>query len=326
MRRKIALWAFWLLPVLLASCSTRHFQVSYLRPAALNLKGSQKIALGGITGKGAAALEPEIFQAIFETGRFSVLSSAQTRKLLQENSLVEASFSSNYPRNNLSALGDATLLLGEITAYDREQVIEEREERDYDLNGLLRVYHVRQRRVWVTIEAWFQLIDCQTGEVVALRLFRSKVEAKSDEARYLPRRVSSSPPAVPYLDERLLFAKAREQIVNELMKLLVPYQDTADVYLYAERKIPALAQGVRFARMGDWVAAKEHFEEALAEHPESDKAMYNLGVAYEYLGEFNKAIPLFRKAYQKKPIAQYQRELVHCKRLREEQKRLKGEL
>ena len=59
--------------------------------------------------------------------------------------------------------------------------------------------------------------------------------------------------------------------------------------------------GIEVARKGLWTEARFRFERAVALAPENAKARNDLAVAYEQMGEFEKARESYEKALELKP-------------------------
>src|SRR6188508_949823 len=67
----------------LTAC-THTIDIRYTRPAEVNLREIKQIAIGEISGEGAAALEGDLGEAIFNSGRFTLLDRRHTQDILQE--------------------------------------------------------------------------------------------------------------------------------------------------------------------------------------------------------------------------------------------------
>ena len=73
--------------------------------------------------------------------------------------------------------------------------------------------------------------------------------------------------------------------------------------------IPRAAQELRFgieaAQKGLWNEARFRFERAVALEPSNAKALNDLAVAYEHMGEFEKARQSYEKALELRPRDAY---------------------
>jgi len=300
-----------LLGVLSAAC-TPHLRVPYWRPAEVNLRDIKQIAVGGVYGYGGDALEPELSQAIFDSGRFTLVDRAHTLQVLQEVSFQNTGLVDDTKAAQLGKLfGAAALVFVNVPNYKWDQSLDKSYWKD-DQGA----QHTKwTRKVWANVDAAFQLIDCETGRVLAIKNLKGYREAitVADDRQ---------PDAI---DEKPLIDGARADVVADFLKVIAPHQEYADIFLYQDKKIPQLEVGVRYAKVGDWSAAIKEFQGALAANPQSDKAMYDLGVAYEYTWQFDQSLPMLKQAYATKPLGAYQREVANCGRLWDERKKLEAQ-
>jgi tetratricopeptide (TPR) repeat protein len=304
------------LAALLFSCA-RHLEVSVVKPPELDLRGVQHLLIGELQGPGARELQRDLWAALQPAGP-SLLSPEAVRAALSERGL-DAALSIDETLLPLlhESFPAAALLVGRVDTYHTDQAIETRQELDYDELGILRTYDQTRRRVWVNVEITFQLFDCRAGRVVALRVAKSKIDAVTDETRTLHTAFSkiSEPPKI---DERVLFAKARQQVVSAAVRAIAPHAEIEQATLYTQPGLPGLAEGVALARQRRWPDAIERFSSLAAEHPQNPKVFYNLGVAYKYNDQPREALAAFRRAFELSPLERYQREVKRCQTLVEE--------
>jgi tetratricopeptide (TPR) repeat protein len=294
------------------SACTPKLRIPYWRPAEVNLKSITNIAVGGVYGPGSPEIEAELQQAIFDGGRFQLVDSAHTQQVLSElafqnTGLVDSSQASALGKQ----FGAAALIFAQTTTYDVQEKLDKNVYKDD--KGVSHTTWTRD--AWATVETSFQVIDCETGKILAIK----KLQAKSHAS------LSATDEQPGYIDPGPLYTDARAQVVSSFMKVIAPYQDYAVVKLYKDKNVPQLDVGIRYAKTGAWDAAIKEFEAAYAAYPASDKAMYDLGVAYTYTWQFDKALPLLEKAYATSPKGAYEVEIANCKRLWEERKKLESQ-
>jgi len=109
----------------------------------------------------------------------------------------------------------------------------------------------------------------------------------------------------------------RERLANlcadDIAHALVPHRDTLDVPLETMvmgTGASAMREGNKLARKGQWAAAMEQWQSALRENPDNDGALYNLGLAYEALGDFRTARENFQAALRNSNKSAYSDALV----------------
>lgn len=298
---------------LLFSCA-RHFEVSVVKPPELDISKVQHLLIGELQGFGAKEVQRDLQRALRSSGT-SLLFPDAVRAVLEERGLNgEVSIDQTLLPLLQQNFQASALLVGRVDVYEAEQAIETRQELDYDEIGILRTYNLTRRHVWVNVEVTFQLFDCQSGRLVALRVAKSKIEAATDETRYRSAEVAIVPEP-PRLDEQLLFAKARQQVISAAVHAVAPHVEVEQVTLYAQPSLPDLARGIAFARQSRWGSAVELFASAAEAEPLNHKVFYNLGVAYKYNNQPKEALAAFRRALQLNPSERYQQEIRRCQKL-----------
>jgi tetratricopeptide (TPR) repeat protein len=298
-------------------CCARRFEVSTVKPPELDISGVRHLIIGELYGTGAKDVQSDLQTALRASGSSllfpdAVRSALESKGLREEVSIDQTLLPLLHQNFQASAL-----LVGHIDKYQVDQAIETRQELDYDEIGILRTYNLTRRHVWVQVEATFQLFDCQSGRVVALRIAKSKIEAATDETRYINSKLEA-PPIPPKIDERVLFAKARQQVVSAAVHAVAPHIEIEKVTLYTQTRQPDMAKGISLAKQNQWDAAVELFSSVAKEEPDNDKAFYNLGVAYKYNNQPKEALKALQKAHKLKPSEKYQQEIKRCQKLLEE--------
>jgi tetratricopeptide (TPR) repeat protein len=304
----------WFVIVTLLFSCVRRLEVSVVKPAEIDISKVQHLIIGDIQGTGATEVQQDL-QVALQTTTPSLLLPEAVRAVLQNNGLNEgASIDQTLLLILKQNFRAAVLLLGRVDKYQADQAIETRQELDYDDMGILRTYQLTRRHVWVNVEATFQLFDCQSGRIVALRVAKSKVEARTDETRYLTTELSLIPEPLK-IDEQILFAKARQQVISAAVYALAPHTEIEQVMLYTQPKLPAMAKGVALAKQSKWENAVTLFASITKEHPQNHKAFYNLGIAYKYNNQLTEALVAFRRAFQLKSSQRYEQEIKRCQSL-----------
>ncbi len=107
----------------------------------------------------------------------------------------------------------------------------------------------------------------------------------------------------------------REALARIFVESLHLHQEKRRVGLLQDKDIPELEEGIQFVRNGDWPEAIAKFQAGAEGHPGSKslhKAYFNLGVAYEYNHEFEKALTSLRLADELFPQENYAAEIDFC--------------
>lgn len=107
----------------------------------------------------------------------------------------------------------------------------------------------------------------------------------------------------------------RKGLIRSFVATLRLHPEKRSIGLFQDKDIPELKEGVEFARKGNWEAAIVKFQAGAESHPKSEvlhKAYFNLGVAFEYNHEFEKARTSLRLADELGPYEGYAAEIDYC--------------
>ncbi|MEO0814402.1 MAG: tetratricopeptide repeat protein, partial [Myxococcota bacterium] len=123
-----------------------------------------------------------------------------------------------------------------------------------------------------------------------------------------------------------LFAQCRTELVKEFMRVIAPYKENVLVVLATDGDLPQLEQGNNFAKIGNWGKARGLYDQALAataNNPDYDaeqrsKALFNLGIAHGYAGEYDRGISLLEDAYALNPDGETQRQIGLIRRFKKD--------
>lgn len=165
------------------------------------------------------------------------------------------------------------------------------------------------------------VIDIQTGQVIKTKMLNNTcIEEKQEKEK--------RPDAI---DKDALLNRCLYQNVVGFMRTIVPWTEIVQIPFVKDSTIPELERGINQAKMGGMVGAIRIFS-GVAETSERDpsikpksiaNAYWNLGLAYEYAWEFDRAIDAFEKAYTFYPDDAYIRERSNVERMRANRERLK---
>jgi tetratricopeptide (TPR) repeat protein len=303
----------------LMGCAYKTVRVNYMRPAEINLKGVKQIAIGGVYGPGpyeiaASTMKGQLEEAIINSGRFTLVDRSRTQQALAELALVNSGLFDSSKAPQLGKLLPASIFIyATVNRYDTDTRVDREERKNSDGT----VYYRYTRTSWAEAEASFQVIDCETGVILAVKTLRGRDQEVYGE---------DNNPNPRYADYNPLLDSARNNVISSFMKVIAPYQDTASVRFAKQKKVPQIEQGIAQVRIGDWASAITTFEAAYAAYPNDPHVIYNLGLSYEYTFQFDRAEEMFKKAYGLQPKnAIYKNEIENCRRLRAEYEKLQAQ-
>lgn len=314
----------WLVPAaalaLLAGCGTVTVRVPVMRPAEINMAPYRSVGLGEIKQRGqnygSTLVANLVEQALLETGRFQVVDRQHMDKVMQE---LRLSASDLADPKNAARLGQ-TVTAGALVFGDVEDRYSETPKEDtyQDKEGKRHVnYSLRGEAL---VRASFKVIDVSTGRLIITKTYE---ERRDDTNRSTDKRPDP-------IDKERLFSAARQAVVERFMKAIAPHKEYVAARFEKDGDIPQLEGGIGWAQRGEWQKAQDAFQAAIqaAENNpkiKSDtlaKGYWDLGLAYEYAGDYDKAVKMIEKAQGLSGNNDYLNEIDNVKRLQSDAKKL----
>ncbi len=323
----LILWSLLSISGLFAGCSgSKRLSILVTRPAEINLRDFDKIAIGEIQGSGSGFVSKlsdwgKFLQGVESKDTWIRRFSAEMAQALTHSRRFELldyeSLKIGHGRNDVE--GNVALISGGILAYDydEEETSENAKQKDkkttkktsnrkYDRKGTARV------------EVQLRIVDLQTSRILASRKFSERETVRTSGK-------TQSEASIDNADRRRLFAACRADIVQSLVRTIVPYTERVYVSFETDKEIPELERGFRLVDAGNWDAALNIFQESTetySKSPEVHKAYYNLGLSYMYTDRFDQARTALQEAYARKSSGKYRNALLELDRRVEEKHRL----
>ncbi len=276
---------------LMCACGTVAVRVPVMKPAEINMAPYQSVAVGEMTGQGNRPMTDTLEEALVNTQRFTVVDRQHMASVMRELQLSSTDLADPNAAAKLGKVVTAgALIFGDVQTQYREQPDETRYKDDKN------VWHT-----WYSIkgEAWvrstFRIVDVSTGRLIVAKTYEEK---RDDTNRALDKR----PQAV---DRMALENAARRAVVERFMKAIVPHQEFMFANFQKDGDIPQLEGGIGWAERGDWKKAQDTFNGAAQDSEKNvklkagqiAKCYWNLGLSYEYAGDYDKAEAMINKAY-----------------------------
>ena len=322
-RTQLLTLPFLLITALFMGCGTKAVYITVTRPAEVNLKNFDKIAVGEIKVNESGVFSEELMQALFESERFEVLDHESLKMSLSQNDLVMSTLMEGGSEEEIRKIfGNIALISGNITEYDYDEdstskVSEHKDKETGKVTTTLTYYRTGTARV----SASLRVMDLRTAKILANRKFtESKTATKS--------RTNSRPSSI---DRTPLFEACREEIIDSFMRMIAPYTERVQVAFETAKEMPELERGFNMAKLGNWDAAIDIFQKVTGTYSNSPlvhKAYYNLGLSYLYADRFDEARTALEAAYVGKPESKYKKAIdelnvrIEDKRRLEEQRRI----
>ena len=299
----------------LCACSTVTVRVPVMKPAEINMSPYSSVAVGGMTGTGGA-IANGLEEALVQTQRFTVVDRQHLDRIMRELQLSSTDLADPHSASKLGKVVTAgALIFGDVNDGYRETPSEERS-KDKDGNAHIEfkihgIYNVR---------ATFKVVDVATGRLLIAKTYE---ERREDTNRATDKRPEA-------IDRNGLERAARHAVIERFMKAIVPHQEFANAAFQKDSDIPQLEGGIGWAERGEWKKAQDAFNGAATDAernvklkpPQIAKAYWNLGLSYEYAGDYQRAADMINKAYGFSSDKDMLRELDNIKQLEADAKRL----
>lgn len=305
---------FVLFMVIISTGCAPSMMVPVIRPAEINLRGINKIAIGEIRGDGGQIVSDLLTTKLFESGKFEVVDRANLDRIMREHSLNLGGAVDEKTAAQLGKLvGAAVLVFGNISTFKYE-LKPTKGEPWTDKQGGTHQSHYKKGIAKMT--ATIQVVGLTTGTVLAAKTISKQTEdSKSADNEW---------PEDP--DRDVIVGAAVNETVASFIKMIAPYTEYVNVtFAKNDSKLPELEQGVNFAKAGQWNDAIEQFRSATVKAPTHQGAYYNLGLAYEYSNQFDKAEEALKTANKIEPCDKCITEISNVKRLASDRKKLEAQ-
>jgi tetratricopeptide (TPR) repeat protein len=176
----------------------------------------------------------------------------------------------------------------------------------------------------VYLRATFKVVDVATGRLIVAKTYE---ERRDDTNRAIDKRPEP-------IDRHPLEQQARQAVIARFMKAIVPHTEYQEANFQKDGDIPQLEGGIGYAQRGDWKQAQEVFNTAVQDAEKNvklksgqvAKCYWNLGLSYEYSGQYDKANDMINKAYRLSNDQAMLVELDNVKRLQDDSKRLADQI
>ncbi|MGE3172054.1 MAG: hypothetical protein AB7O97_05460 [Planctomycetota bacterium] len=288
--------ALCLFTALLAGCATHGIRVPVMRPAPVNLVQFERVAVDRFEGDGCEPFSDELAEALGAAenplnGRtaFQVLHRAQIDRAIDDLRGRRSDAADQEMMELLQRWRTAQIVLsGFVEDHGvQEEIVDELvKARDGTQHP------VRVRRTAARVCVQLRATDFDGGRVFDEVQLRGAASAQT--------RAEDGEPAP--IDPIRLLAAARAQAVQSYLQRVLPHRVYVEVALYTDGDVPDLQVGNGYAEAGNWPLAAESYRRALdamtGELAEVRyKALFNLGVAHEFLDQFDDARKSLQEAY-----------------------------
>lgn len=305
--------------ILLAGCATVSIPIRLTHPAEINMTPYKQIAIAEIKGNMGQAFADTIKNSLVESNRFKVVDRARLNQILRELNLSQSDLADETKQVKLGKLLGASAMIAGHTEgkYDEKVTSSKTTCGPKDKRYPCIVY---TREGVVKTSGSIDVIEIQTGQII-------KSKPLNNSCSYQTQATDAVPDAI---DKDSLFEACLARNASTFLKAISPWTEIVMVPFRKDSAIPDLERGINQAKMGEMTEAIKIFSDAAKASeinpdikPKSiANAYWNLGLAYEYTWEFDKAIEALKKAYSINPSDMYLKEKANAERLKTERKKL----
>lgn len=274
-------------------------------PAEVNMAGRDRVVLQQIQGEGGPVMTARL-QTELAAAKFTVLDRQSLDTRNREKDLQDLGGDENRDRQKVMSAG--VLIRGNVLRHAFTHNMEEAQQTAVR-DGVKYAYPVYSDVGRGTVEVKFDVVDLATTEIIAPKSILATKAARTEWSP-TPTRMSPEP----------IFNQCYDEVVRQFMKAISAHDVHFDVTLYKNSKLPDNEAGVGMFLAKDYAQAAKHFEAALESAktlpkmtPDKvSKVWHNLGLAYEFGHNYDKALDSYKQAIALKPTPTYQQSVARC--------------
>ncbi|NQS97237.1 MAG: tetratricopeptide repeat protein [candidate division Zixibacteria bacterium] len=305
--------------IILAGCATTSMMITVKRPAEVNLKGYEKIAIGTISGTDSRDIEDALTTELFASGRFEVLDRNHLQQILREHNLnLTGAIDQTTAAELGKFIGTAVLVFGRVQTNKTDDNVTKGEPWQDKKGGWHQNY---TREVNHILKVNLQIVDMQTAKILAVRNLTAEKSAKKYADKKTPEEIDYTP----------LKSACIHKIISDFMKTIAPYDIQLKATFQKDKNLPEVESAITQLKIGEWDEALNLFRKAVDKQgldPKIQaKAYYNLGLAQMYGGIYEESLKNLKKAMSLQPNNKmYQKVFTQCKDEKDKADKLEEQL
>lgn len=295
------------------------------RPAEVNLKGYEKIAIGdiinadGTKGSHARDIEDEFTTALLNSNIFEVLDRQHLDSVMSEHELSLTGIIDETTSAELGKIiGAGVLVFGRVQGDKYDEETSKADPTTYK-DGSVHQTHYRKGTYNLSVN--IKLIDIVTSRILASKtLSEAYVSTKSADNKW--------PESI---DVDRLYSLCIKSVSGQFMRLVAPYDVEVKCSFQTDKLLPEVDAAITQLKIGEWEEGLRLFQQAAdkkdLEPKISAKAYYNLGLAQTYNGMYDESLQNLKKAFSLMPKSKFYMEAINtCKAEKEKADKLKEQL
>ena len=315
--------------------------IQVLKPAEIDVGGIKRIAILDFRGPhGTGEKIASIFTSkLFATNFYTLVERSELQKVLEEHALNMSGIvdvETAVQAGNL--LGVQGIIVGDVISYKSEdhrrlkketrKVWTGEYEKDEKGNFIYektlfgkkvkkkkykeKIVNVEVIEREATVGLSFRLIDVQTGSIIATR----------ETSHSYKRSVKSGEGTLP--PKQAILNRLAHQCIDDFVRMLAPH--TVTIRTQFARGDDEVNRGIEFAKNDLWDKAQQVWEAVVRKDPTNHAAWYNLGLAFEALGDYESAERAYDRAVTLKQKKLYFKALKRIRQSIQDQQKLERQL
>ncbi|MBN2104991.1 tetratricopeptide repeat protein [bacterium] len=332
---------FILIVLLLACSSTSRVNVQVMKPAEIHLTGVKKLAVVDFQGPGRSGsqIATTMQSLLLQKQQYDMIERDRLKQILDEQNLSMTGVVDEASAAEIGkVLGVDAMIFGEVTTYQverDERGVEKVERKEgtgkYEwveqkniftgrkkkvkkeiMKTVLVDQHYKIRRGTVSIN--FRVVNVETGQLLAVHS-----DSKSyDSGKVIEGSGKSLKP------QGQILAELSRDITRKFVNMVSIHEVTQQ--LFVEPGKDNIDVGRKYAENGLWPEAVEAWKQAVQILPNESAGYYNLGVAFEIDGDYDKAEAMYKKAMALKQKKRYMQAISRIRDARADQAKLEQQL
>ena len=303
-------------------CGTVLVPVKVTHPAEINMNKFKQVAITRIDGNLGNDFGDDLKERLIESGRFTLVDRTRLDQIMRELQLSGSDLAQSDKAAKMGQLLPATAIIsGSLNGQYKENITYEDGRRYRDKNDKVG-YNVRTFTRTGTVDTGgsVDVVDVSTAQIVKSKSLKNRCQGSTSAEGGTPENI----------DRPLLNETCVKQNVTRFMKAISPWDEIVKAPFRTDGDLPTLEAGVNMAKIGDMQGAADTFQEA-AKSAEMNpkvkpktiaKAYFNMGLAYTYSAQHDKALEAFKKSYALDPSSDCANEIANCRKLSQEKKKL----
>lgn len=306
------------------ACSTVNVPITVTHPPELNMSSFKQIAIGHIDGRVGPNFSDNLKYRLVHAKTYQILDRNQVNDLLREHEISNSDLANPGKRLKLGKFMSASVLIGGRADENYKEDIKTRDIECKDKDGKKYPCTSYTRTGTITLSGSIDVTNVETGHIMTTKLLATECSDSSYAT-------DSQPSAI---DKNKISAECLNKNIEMVFRTVSPWSETIKVRFKKEKSLPELENGINMAKLGDLERAIQMFIKAVqtAEANASiapkakAEAYWNLGLAYEYTHQFDKASDSFEKGLNYSPDSRFIEEKKNVDKMRREQAQLKEQM